>query len=110
MGQVMRRTIQPATLLGPTRLIAAAAAAALLLGGCVAPQHRKPLYYWGAFERQQYEALLHEGASPEDQIHKLDEAAEKARASNSALPPGFRAHLGMLHLATGNVDQARTLW
>ncbi|HEX6705596.1 MAG TPA: DUF4810 domain-containing protein [Albitalea sp.] len=83
-------------------------AAILALAGCAnAP---KPLYMWEGFPRQQYDVLLREGASPEAQIQAMEAHAEKARAANAALPPGFRAHLGMLHLATGNAGAARQMW
>jgi hypothetical protein len=79
-----------------------------LLAGCA--HQPRDLYMWGAFPRQQYDALLREGASPDEQIRTLEAQAEKARGANAALPPGFRAHLGMLYLNAGNVDQARELW
>jgi hypothetical protein len=65
---------------------------------------------WEAFPRQQYDVLRREGVSPESQIQALEAHAEKARAANAALPPGFRAHLGMMHLATGNVAAARQMF
>ena len=68
------------------------------------------MYLWETFPRQQYDTLLRNGASPDEQILVLQAHAEKARALGSALPPGFRAHLGMLHLAAGNPDEARRLW
>ena len=83
--------------------------AVVLLTGC-ANQGAKPLYLWDSFPKQQYSALLREGSSPEEQIRVLEAQSEKARAANAALPPGFRAHLGMLYLNAGNPDQARTLW
>lgn len=79
--------------------------ALLALVGCAqAPQ---PLYMWEAFARQQYDILLREGASPAEQIQALQAHAEKARAANAALPPGLRAHLGMLQLAVGDTAAAR---
>ena len=87
---------------------ASVALAPLALLGCV--QAPKQLYMWEAFPRQQYEVLLRAGVSPESQIQALEAHAEKARAANNALPPGFRAHLGMLHLATGNAATARQMW
>lgn len=87
---------------------AAAALVPLALAGCV--QAPKQLYTWESFPRQQYEVLLREGVSPESQIQALEAHAEKARATNGTLPPGFRAHLGMLHLATGNANAARQMW
>jgi hypothetical protein len=68
------------------------------------------MYMWEAFPKQQYDALLREGYNPDEQIRALEAHAEKARGANAALPPGFRAHLGMLHLGTGNVTRARDLW
>lgn len=88
----------------------------LAAGGCIAvlagcaSRGPGPLYLWESFPRQQYDALLREGFSPEEQIRLLEAHAEKARGANAALPPGLRAHLGMLHLAAGNVDRARELW
>jgi hypothetical protein len=73
-------------------------------------QAPKPLYMWDNFPREQYEALLHQGASPEGQIQAMEQQASKAQTANAVLPPGFRAHLGMLYLNTGNIDKARELW
>lgn len=83
--------------------------AAATLAACAQPGP-KPLYLWETFPRQQYETLLKEGMNPGDQIRAIEAHAEKARASNATLPPGLRAHLGMLYLTTGNADQARRLW
>lgn len=89
------------------RLIVAGCIAAL--AGCATRQ--PPLYSWETFPRQQYDVLLRSGtASPDAQILALQAHAEKARAAGAALPPGFRAHLGMLQLAVGNADQARAMW
>jgi hypothetical protein len=82
--------------------------AATVLGGCA--QAPKPLYMWESFPNQQYETLLHEASSPDAQIQALRTHAEKARAVGAALPPGFRAHLGMLYLATGDASAARQMW
>ena len=86
-----------------------ATVAVTLFGGC-ASKGPGPLYLWESFPRQQYEALLRDGYSPPEQIRLLEAHAEKARGANAALPPGFRAHLGMLHLSVGNPDRARELW
>ncbi len=86
----------------------AAALAALALVGCV--QAPKQLYMWESFPRQQYEFLLREGASPQAQIQAMEAHAEKARGADAALPPGFRAHLGMLHLSVGDAAAARQMW
>ena len=65
---------------------------------------------WEAFPRQQYDALLGVGFDPAEQIRLLEAHAEKARGANAALPPGLRAHLGMLHFGAGHVERARELW
>ncbi|MCG3190110.1 MAG: hypothetical protein LKCHEGNO_02719 [Burkholderiaceae bacterium] len=80
----------------------------VVLAGCA--QRPKPLYMWESFPRVQYDALLHEGVSPESQIQSMEAHADKARGANASLPPGFRAHLGMLYLATGNAEGARRMW
>lgn len=81
----------------------------MALAGCATPV--KPLYVWDAFPRQQYSTLLREGnAGPDEQIRVLEAVAEKARATQGVLPPGFRAHLGMLYLGAGNPQRARELW
>lgn len=83
---------------------------AALLVGCAQPP-RPPMYLWETFPRQQYNTLLRTDGGPDmEQITLLQSHAEKARATGAALPPGFRAHLGMLRLSAGNVDEARQLW
>jgi hypothetical protein len=96
----MRRRLQLLALL--------ALSGAALLAGCA--QAPKQLYMWESFPRQQYDALLREGMSPASQIQAMEEHAAKARGANAALPPGFRAHLGMLYLGAGNADKAREMW
>ncbi len=87
---------------------ASAAMLPFLMAGCV--QAPKQLYMWDTFPKQQYETLLRERGSSDSQIQALEAHAEKARAANAVLPPGFRAHLGMLHLAAGNAATARQMW
>lgn len=94
-------------LLWVRRLMLGAGIAAL--AGC-ATRGPGPLYMWETFPKQQYETLLRDGYSPDEQIGVLEAHAEKARGAHAALPPGFRAHLGMLQLGAGNVDRARELW
>ena len=80
----------------------------ILLAGCA---HAPPqLYSWNSFPDLQYATLLHDGASPDEQIHAMEEEAADARSENAILPPGFRAHLGLLYLNAGNTDRARELW
>lgn len=86
----------------------AAVAAICVLAGCAA--RTPPLYMWGAFPAQQYKSLAGSGASADEQLLVLEAQADKARAANAALPPGFRAHMGRLYLEKGDADRARSLW
>ncbi len=98
MGSLMRRI--PAVVTG--------ALAALILAGCA--QQNPPLYMWDKFPRQQYDFLLGDGADLSKQIDTLEGHSRKAREKGAALPPGFRAHLGMLYLNSGSPDRAKALW
>ncbi len=95
---------------------AASAARGVLLGTCIAGlagcanRPPPPLYSWESFPKLQYAALQRAGSMPAEQVGAMEAHAEKARAANTALPPGFRAHLGMLKLSTGDADQARQMW
>ena len=83
-------------------------ALAALTAGCATSPG--PLYQWGTFPRQQYDVLLRGGASPVEQIRAMEAHAVKVRAANAALPPGFRAHLGMLKLSLGDTQGAKAAW
>ena len=85
------------------------AALATLLVSCAQPSSA-PLYLWENFPRQQYDTLLLPGLSPEQQIGAIQAHIEKARGLGASLPPGLRAHLGMLYLGMGNAEEARQLW
>lgn len=82
--------------------------ALLTLGACA--QRPKQLYAWENFPRQQYESLIHEGASAQDQLLALEAHVQKAGDANAPLPPGLRAHMGLLQLSLGNAAAARDLW
>ena len=84
-------------------------ALASLLAGCATPPP-KPLYAWENFPRLQYETLVPAETTPDEQINQLQLQAEHAAAAGEALPPGFRAHLGMLYLSAGNTAEAGNLW
>jgi hypothetical protein len=81
---------------------------AAFVAGCAQPP--KSLYMWETFPRQQYDALLGTASSPDSQIQAMEAHATKASGSGAALPPGFRAHLGMLYLSTGNAQKAQQSW
>lgn len=69
-----------------------------------------PLYAWEKFPQQQYAVLKASGLSPSEQALELEAHMTKAQATGVAVPPGLRAHLGMLKLSLGDPAQARQLW
>ena len=82
-------------------LCATALLATASLSGCVS--RPPPLYHWGDYQSQVYGHFKGE-KGPQDQILALEELRENAGAQGKALPPGFRAHLGMLYGETGRTD------
>lgn len=80
-------------------------AAAALLTACATPV--QPLYQWGAFPSHTYDALRGEGKSPAEQVEAMTVHAEKVAGAGQQLPPGFRAHLGLLLLKLGRRDEAQ---
>jgi len=79
-------------------------ASAGLLGACV--QQPKPMYSWQAYQPSVYAYLKDDGADYAVQAQALEKNVETARAASTELPPGFRAHLGMLYLKIGDGDKA----
>lgn len=84
-----------------------ALALVVALTGCV--QAPKGLYQWDGYQDQLYEHFKGDRQSPAEQVRVLEAQAQKARGSGMALPPGFRAHLGMMYLRLGREDEARRL-
>jgi len=81
----------------------------LVLAGALTGCEHTPrnLYQWGGYQDQLYEHFKGDRESPSEQVRVLEAQAQKARAGGMALPPGFRAHLGMLYLQMGRADEAR---
>ena len=78
--------------------------AAIGLGGCAGTQNKtQPLYSWGSFPSSQYAALQQD--NPEKTIPEMEKQVELAKSENTALPPGFRAHLGMLYGMQGQTTK-----
>lgn len=88
------------------KILAVLAVASLV--GCANTANR-PLYHWEGYQRQVYEFLNGDGTTESEQLTVMQEQVEKARAKDAALPPGFRAHLAMVHIRLGNYDEARQL-
>lgn len=80
-------------------LAAAGVALAATLAGCATAPPQ--LYHWGDYQRQVYQSLNADDTGPQEQLQQLEQQAEKARAKGAALPPGFRAQVGLLMLRLG---------
>ena len=75
-----------------------------VMAGCAGP---KPLYYgWDDYQPQVYEYIKSHGElDPAEQISRLETARQKLELEGQALPPGYRAHLGMLYAKAGQPDK-----
>lgn len=70
--------------------------AAVALTGCAT---KPPLYNWGPYEDEVYAYFKNE--STEEQILTLEKHAQETEAEGKQLPPGYRAHLGLLYSKAG---------
>jgi len=77
-----------------------------LAAGLAACAQQKPLYNWQSYQPSVYAYLKDDGADYTAQVQAMEKNIETARSSSEALPPGFRAHLGMLYLKLGQGDKA----
>lgn len=95
---------------GPVRLLqmsvrlSIVCVAASMLTACA--QAPKSMYNWKSYQPAVYAYLNDEGVDYAAQAQDLELNVETARSSNTALPPGFRAHLGLLYLKLGEDSKA----
>ncbi len=82
----------------------AALVAVAALSGCATPV--QPLYDWGGFQNHAYDALRGEGKSLAEQVDLMVAHSQKVAQTGQKLPPGYRAHLGLLMLKLGRRDAA----
>lgn len=75
-----------------------------LLAACAQPQ--KLMYNWQSYQAGVYDYLKDDTSDYAAQTQLLEQNIETARSADQALPPGFRAHLGMLYLKQGMADKA----
>lgn len=93
--------VRPQAFARTGRVLAVAALA--LLGACA--QQPKSMYSWQSYQPSVYAYLKDDGADYAAQSLAMQKNIETARATNMQLPPGFRAHLGMLYLKLGEGDK-----
>lgn len=94
---------------GPRRLSWAAAAAsiALILGGCANTVKEPPLYGWRNYEKNLDAHFRSDKSSPDDQLRSMLDDRQQIEAASQALPPGYRAHLGLLYGRRGDLEGLR---
>lgn len=80
------------------------AVACALLSGCATKT--ASLYQWDGYQPQVYEYFKGQ-TGPTEQIAALEKSRETIFAADKTLPPGFRAHLGMLYASVGKGSEAR---
>ncbi|MDR0314290.1 MAG: DUF4810 domain-containing protein [Treponema sp.] len=71
------------------------------LSGCAS---NKQIYYWGNYETLIYAYL--KGESPGSQLLSLERDRGRIEADGKKAPPGFYAHIGLLHMELGNIAEA----
>lgn len=80
-------------------------AAAVVLGGCATQPPQ--MYHWSDYQRNVYDYMKGDTASPAEQLQRMSVQADAARAAGRALPPGFRAHVAMLEIQLGQYAEAK---
>ncbi|MFM2450947.1 MAG: hypothetical protein RIS44_3397, partial [Pseudomonadota bacterium] len=80
-----------------TRIKTLALVATLLaLAGC-ANKAPPPLYGWNGYEKNLDTYFRGNRESWDTQSKRMEEDLQKMRAAGQATPPGYQAHLGLLH-------------
>jgi len=73
------------------------------LSGCATK--RTSLYQWGGYQKNVDAYFSADKLSADAQTQLMEEDLKKIKASGGAVPPGFYAHLGLLHGQQGNLDR-----
>ncbi len=74
----------------------------LALTGC-ANKAPPPLYGWNGFEKNLDTYFRGDRESLDTQSKRMEEDLQKMRAAGKATPPGYQAHLGLLHGKQGDL-------
>lgn len=80
----------------------------VIIGSLVGCAHAPPpMYQWETYQRNVYQFLQHEDANPGEQLRVMQVQTERTKTAGTRLPPGFRAHIAMLHLQLGQYEDAK---
>jgi hypothetical protein len=77
---------------------------AATLGGC-AHQSAPPLYQWQGYQRNVHQYLQGGQTPPQEQLQTMQNDLKQIQASGGKVPPGYYAHLGLLHGEQGDMAQ-----
>lgn len=85
------------------RLTLAIVGTSLLLAGCAGPKGPPPLYGWSGYQANVDTYFRQDKAGLDEQTRSMETNKQKILAANQALPPGYQAHLGLLHGKQGDM-------
>ena len=75
----------------------------LLVGGCAA---RAPqLYQWERYQGNLDSYFRADSVGLDSQIQLMEQDLQKIKMIDSAVPPGYTAHLGLLYAQQGRLDK-----
>ena len=86
---------------------ASVAAIVLILSGCANTVKEPPLYGWRSYEKNLDAHFRSDKSSPDDQLRSMLDDRQQIEAAGQALPPGYRAHLGLLYGRRGDLEGLR---
>ena len=75
----------------------------LLVSGCAA--RTPPLYQWGQYQGNLDSYFRADSVGLDSQIQLVEQDLQKIKMINSAVPPGYTAHLGLLYAQQGRIDK-----
>lgn len=78
-------------------------AIAIGLTGCA--NKPAPLYDWQGYQDNVNDYLRGDHSSLDSQTKSMETDLQKIRAANGVVPPGYHAHLGLLYVKQGNLDE-----
>jgi len=75
----------------------------LLAGGCAAKSPQ--LYQWGRYQGNLDSYFRADSVGLDTQIQFMEQDLQKIKMIDSAVPPGYTAHLGLLYAQQGRLDK-----
>lgn len=89
-----------------TMALACALAGSALITGC-ASQQTQPMYNWSGYQPELYAYFKADDTSAQEQLIVLEKNKQQTEQTAGLLPPGYRAHMGLLYATSGQMDQAK---